>query len=562
MVGTDSHILNRLATLSPRSSVPQSLLDVEPFLERDPETLAAAADGFGLVVGLCVAIVAFALGNPMALIVALGAGYGTSVLVRGGAIAVANARRSRTLGKAPTMVSRAVLRMRITPATEEAADFAAKTEGRLGDRLRYHVRRARGTPVSGIGSFADAWRGRFPALYRSLTLVEAASNAPDGERDRTLDRAMDTVLGGTRDRATEAAESLRGPATAVYAFGVLLPLALVSVLPAAGAAGVEATLPLIVVLYDLILPVGLLCVSVWLLANRPVAFPPVSPDSSVPRRWLLCVVVGGVSAATAGVASRVVFSGWTVPIAAAGFGTGVTLLVRYQPVVAVRKRTRTLDASLPDALYLIGRRVSEGIAVEQAIADAAEELNGIAGETFETAARRQRQLRIGVESAFLDEYGALEGLPSQRAESASRLLAMAARAGAPAGRALVDTADHLDELQQVETEARRELGQVTSTLSNTAAFFGPLVGGATVALADSVGTTESIGGSAPETAGLGLAVGVYVLLMAALLIALSTGLQRGVDRATVGYRTGGALCTATVTYLLAFSATAAVSGGL
>ncbi len=562
MTSTDSHVLDQLATLSPRSSVPKSLLDVKPFLESDPETFAAAADGLGIVVGLCFAVTALALGNPAALIIALGAGYGTSVLVRGGGVAVANARRSRTLGKAPTVVSRAVLRMRITPATEEAADFAAQTDCRLGDRLRHHVQRSRGTPVSGLGSFADAWRERFPAFYRSLTLVEAASNAPDGERDRTLDRAMETILDGTRDRATEAAESLRGPATAVYAFGVLLPLALVSVLPAAGAAGVEATLPLIIVLYDIILPAGLLCVSVWLLANRPVAFPPVSPDSAVARRWLLCVIAGAFAAVVAGIAAWAVFSQWTVPIAAAGFGVGVSLLVRYHPVVAVRKRTRKLDASLPDALYLVGRRVSEGISVERAIADAADELEGIAGETFETAARRQRQLRIGVELAFVDEYGALEGLPSQRAESASRLLGMAAQAGAPAGRALVDTADHLDELQRVEKEARRELGRVTSTLSNTAAFFGPLVGGATVALADSVGTTESIGGSAPETSGLGLAVGVYILLMAALLIGLSTGLQRGIDRATVGYRTGGALCTATVTYLVAVSATAAVSGGL
>jgi hypothetical protein len=139
---------------------------------------------------------------------------------------------------------------------------------------------------------------------------------------------------------------------------------------------------------------------------------------------------------------------------------------------------------------------------------------------------------------------------------------MAAGAGPPAGRALIETADHLDELQRVEREARRSLGRVTSTLSNTAAFFGPLVGGATVALADSVGTTEALDGSTPETAGLGLAIGVYVLLLSVILTGIATGLQRGLDRATVGYRVGAALCTATVTYLVAVTVTAAVSGGL
>jgi hypothetical protein len=562
MARAHSTAIRWLAALSPRSSTPDALLQAAPFLDGNPETLGKAADGVGIVLGTGACVLAGVLQQPSLLVIALGVGIGSLLLVRRGIIAVASARRSRTLGKAPTVVSRAVLRLRITPAIEEAAAFAARTDGRLGDRLAHHVRRSRGTPVSGLGAFAESWRQRFPALYRSLALVEAAANAPSGERERTLDRSMETILDGTRDRATDAAESLRGPATAIYAFGVLLPLALVSVLPAAGAAGVEATLPLVVAVYDLVLPAGLVCTSGWLLANRPVAFPPASANSTSRKRWLLACAVGVLAATGSAIAAWQAFPRWTIPIAAVGFGAGTTLLVRYHPVVVVRKRTDTLDASLPDALYLVGRRVSEGIAVEQAVADAAGELDGIAGETFETAARRQRQLRIDIETAFVGTHGALEGLPSQRAESAARLLGMAGRAGAPAGRALVETADHLDELQRVETEARRELGRVTATLSNTAAFFGPLVGGATVALSDSVGTTDALGGGAPETAALGLAIGAYVLLLAAILIGLSTGLQRGIDRATVGYRIGGALCAAAATYILAVTATGFVTGGL
>lgn len=557
-----SRLLGEVAELSPRSSPPDAIRTVEPFLNEDSRTLSAATDGVGIVVGGVVAAVAIATGEPSLFVVAVGGGYGAAMFARGGVLAVANARRSRTLGTAPTLVSRAVLRMRITPTAEEAAGFAAGTDGRLGNRLADHVGRARGTPNSGLGSFAESWRKRFPALYRSLTLVEAASNAPAGERDRTLDRAMDTILDGTRDRAREAANALRGPSTAVYAFGVLLPLALVSVLPAAGAAGVDATLPAIVAVYDFILPIGLVCTSGWLLANRPVAFPPIPVDSEVATHPALYVGTSIVVGAGSAAASHFLLPEWTVPLATVGVGVGVALIVRHRPIVAVRERAEELEATLSDALYLVGRRVSEGIAVEQAVADSAGELDGIAGETFEAAAKRQRQLRIGVEAAFIGEYGALEDLPSQRAESAARLLGMAAGAGTPAGRALVETADHLDELRRVERDARQDLSRVTSTLSNTAAFFGPLVGGATVALADSVGATDALGGSSPETASLGIAVGVYVLLMAAILTGLSTGLQHGIDRATVGYRIGIALCTATVTYLVAVSVTSAVSGGL
>jgi hypothetical protein len=552
-----------LARLSPRETAPAGLREVAQFLDRPPSDLAAAADAVGLLVGTPLVVVALLVGRPSLLLVAAGAGYGATVLVRGGVIAAASARRSRALGTAPALVGRAVLRARVEPTAEAAAAFAAGTEGRLGDRLAEHVRRARGTPRSGLATFADAWREGFPALHRALTLVAAAAAGPADERDRSLDRAMDAVLDGTRDRASEAADGLRGPATALYAFGVLLPLALVGVLPAAGAAGFELTLPAVVAVYDIALPAALLCASGWLLARRPVAFPPAAVDERhTPEHPWLPVVAGLLAAGVAATLAGLVLPQWTRPVAAAGSGAGVALVVRFRPVVSVRERADELDAALPDALYLVGRRVADGVAVERAVADAADELDGVAGEVFEAAARRQRQLRVGVEPAFAGEYGALDGVPSRRAEAAARLLGVAASAGPPAGRALVETADHLEALRRVEAEARRDLGRVTSTLGNTAAFFGPLVGGATVALAARVASAESLEGGGLPVADLGLAVGAYVLLLAVVLAALSVGLSRGLDRATVGHRVGGALCAATVTYLVAFRAAATAAGGL
>jgi hypothetical protein len=553
-------VTGTLAGLSPRRSVPDSLRGVEPFLDRPPAAVAAVADAAGLAVGWWVGVAALLAGRPAMLLVAPCAGYGATVSVRGGVLAAVNVRRSRALGTAPALVGRAVLRSQIEPTPERAAAFAADTEGRLGDRLGERVRRARGTPRSGLGEFAAAWRDSFPALHRALTLVAAAAEAPPAERDRALDRAMDAVLDGTRERAADATDALRGPATAVYAFGVLLPLALVGVLPAAAAAGLEATLPAVVAVYDFLLPVALIAASGWLLARRPVAFPPTRVDRD-DSRWP--PVVAGLAAAAGGATLvGVTLPQWTCPVAAVGFGAGVALLVRYRPVVADRERADALDAALPDALYLVGRRVADGVAVERAIVDAGRELDGVAGTVFEAAARRQRQLRVDVESAFAGEYGALEGVPSRRADGAVRLLGVAASAGPPAGRALVETADHLDALRRVEAEARRDLGRVTSTLGNTAAFFGPLVGGATVALAEGVGAAGGIDGGAPATSNLGLAVGGYVLVLAVVLTALSVGLDRGLDRATVGYRVGGALCAATVTYLVAFRVAASATGGL
>ncbi|MFD1595390.1 hypothetical protein ACFR97_07505 [Haloplanus litoreus] len=162
-------------------------------------------------------------------------------------------------------------------------------------------------------------------------------------------------------------------------------------------------------------------------------------------------------------------------------------------------------------------------------------------------------------AAFRGDGGPLAALPSSRAEGMAALFGLAATEGEPAGDALIATAEHVEELRRVERESRRELRRVTDTLSNTAAVFAPLVGGATVALSARVagtgtgtGTGTGFGAEPLPTAALGIAVGAYVLWLAAALTVLSTGLTRGLDRTLVGYRVGAALCLATVAYLTAY----------
>jgi hypothetical protein len=174
------------------------------------------------------------------------------------------------------------------------------------------------------------------------------------------------------------------------------------------------------------------------------------------------------------------------------------------------------------------------------------------GEVLADAAHRQRRLGEDVERALLGPDGALSDVPSRRTRTAARTLGTATREGAPAGETIVAAGTHLDELSAVERETRRSLDEVTGTLSNTAAIFGPLVGGATVALAATMtgsGPLASIEG----IGGLGLAVGAYVLILAVVLTTLATGLSRGFDRSLVGYRAGLSLLAATATYLAAFA---------
>ncbi|MBX0321844.1 type II secretion system protein [Halomicroarcula sp. F13] len=465
----------------------------------------------------------------------------------------AQARRIRALGAAPSLVATLVLGLTLWPSTERATAFAAAADdGLLAERLDAQRRRACGTPRDGLGRFAEQWSDELPALAAAIHHVQRAAVAPPDERATALETARRRVLDGTRDEMAAFAADLRAPATGLYAFGVLLPLALVSLLPAATAAGVPVTPSLLVVTYGLVLPSVLVVASAWLLAQRPVAFPPAVVPRSHPDvpSTPAPAVAGGVAAAAGGwVAGTFVAPGWGPPLAALGVGTGTALVIHYRPVRDVRGYVTDIEADVPDVLTAIGRRVDRGQSVEAALAAAVDVTPAPLCDRLAETLDRQQTLCVGIEEAFCGEYGTLRTVPSPRLRRAAVLLDAAADVGPPAGETITTMGEHLADLSAVERETRCDLAQVTGTLSNTAALFGPLVGGATVALAGTMGSGGPI--EAVSAAVLGPVVGWYCLVLAAVLTALSTGLRRGLDRALVGYRVGLALCSATATYLAA-----------
>ena len=518
-----------------------------------PEAVVRAGYVVGVLVTAVTAVCVLALVGSVATPVSLLGGLLAVHIVHTTPHVSAQLRTTAALGDAPALVSRAVLRMRLTPTPEQAAVFAAEAgDGLLAVRLGEHVRRAEHTGESALDRFGVAWREEFPPLARAVTLVGAASRVPAAERPQVLERALETVLEGTREGMRAFAAGIRGPTTALYAFGVLLPTALVALLPAAGAAGVGVT-PLSVVFgYNLLLPAILVGAAGWMLSQRPVAFPPpdvsAHPDADPARGALLAGPLVGIAA---WLTTAQALPAWGPPVAAIGLGSGVTLWLYYRPVVAVYDEIRVAERELPGALSLVGRRVADGRAVETAIAETAPELDGPMKPVFADCVRRQRQLQVGVHEALFGQHGALSRLPSQQIRGSMALLAVAAHEGRPAGEALLTLADHVDSVRRIQRDVHHDLAYICRTLSSTAMLFGPLVAGATVALAEGM-TGETFGGDAVSLAWLGGPVGLYVLVLAVVLTALATGLRRGLDRPLVCYRIGRALTGGTLSYLCAF----------
>ena len=567
-----------------------AFLGWESSVERVVEGGYRAGVGAGL---LCVLALSLAVGPVPGALAGLVGGLAVTHAVHRAPVWLAELRRTRALGAAPGLVGRLVLRMRLDPSAERAVRFAARTgDGPLADGLARHERGSADGPTSGLRAFAREWRPWFPAIDRAAALIRTAASAPAERRGRCLDRALDATIAGTTDRLAAFVGDVRAPVSALYAFGVLLPLALVALLPAAAASGVPIGASAVAGVYLGVLPVGLLAASAWLLSRRPVAFAPPSIDDDhpdVPGRTWHAVAVGVTAGGVAAVVTTRWVAGWAAPVAGVGVGSGSALFVGVRRRRAALTAVRAVERGLPDAMTVVGGDVAEGVAVETAIANAGERLDDATGELFERAGRRSESLRVDVREAFLGRGGPAVSVPSPRVRGAVALLAVAAREGRPAGDVLLELADQLEELRALETDARRQLATVTGTLTNTAAVFAPLVGGATVALATGIdtvdagglgagadaigfggaggaGTTGAAGGSAEASRGtgaipvpvLGRVIGAYVLILAALLTALATGLERGFDRTLVTYRVGIALPTATATYLVAFAGAGAL----
>lgn len=567
---TPERLYRRLAALWPRRAegteqLRRSLVVLD--WEITASTVGRAGYGAGVFVGAVTMLLAVAVPARFRLPALLGAvalGLFVAHAVQTVPQLLATARRTRALGAAPDLVSRLVLRMRLEPTPEAAAAFAADSGDRmLTDSLARHVRAVRGSPQSGLASFGDTWADSFPALRRSVSLLLAAGTAPDADRERLLDRALTVVFDGTRDQMQAFASRIRAPVTALYAFGVLLPTALVALLPAASAAGLPVTLLSVVVIYDLLVPAVIATAAVRLLTDRPVAFPPpnlTTAHPSVPDkmrgipRWFVVFVAATSTAGGGWLLAPLLFPSWAQPISALGFGVGTWLWLWYRPVIDSYERLREAEEALPDALELVGRRVANGRAVETAVPQAAAELDGPLGQILADGATRQRQLQVSIHDAFLADERTLAALPSQRLRESVSLLSLAAAEGRPAGEALLVLADHTDDLQRIEREARHNLAQVCRTLRSTGAVFAPLVAGATVALADGIGGEGHLPGGEQSLPWLGSTVGVYVLVLAVVLVTLATGLTRGLDRSLVGYRVGQALVAATGAFLCSYLA--------
>ncbi len=451
----------------------------------------------------------------------------------------------KATGEAPMLVGYLTMAMKITPNLERAASFASEQlDGRMGRELKEKISeghlRLHSSADEGLSKFAKRWERACPELDRSIYLIRSSANERTKDsRTRTLNRALHLVLQGARERMRDFASSIYLPTLMIYSMGVLLPLVFVVILPVLSVIDIHVGLAHILILYCFLLPVLVYMLSNHVLSKRPATFqPPKVPFQPNQLRALLVAVAISIPLPALSLSlnappdASVLAGLW-------GAVLGIVAYLYLTSAHAFRQREELvqMEGEFCDALVQLGNRISEGRPAEDALEHVAETMHeSKLGKVFKEASANVRLGGMGLRAALFDEgRGALRLVHSGMIRGTLKMLVdLIERSTRAAGDAILQTAEHLRELKGTETELKRSMGEVVTSMRSVALFFAPFVTSVAARmqglLSSKTALTGFLGSAEVSPSAFLLVLGVYIVLLTAILINYTVEIELGDDR--------------------------------
>jgi Flp pilus assembly protein TadB len=523
-----------------------------------------------------------------------------------------------SLGDIPEILSYIIMSMKLVPNLEHAVLFAARNSERplAADlkKLTWDLNlRIYSSMDDALLSFADLWGRNSEYFKRSLHLIKSSTAEPDeAQRVITLNRALDISLEGTESLMEAFAEKLKTPSYVLYSIFILIPLALVALLPAVTVVGMKPEITDLVLLYDFVFPLLAAGYSEYILMQRPVAFAPkqipdTHPDlADIRQRKRVAILTGVLVCAMiaplgylllalgnpGGIVSTTPLEGYLLPalplVVGGTAGLSVYLYFSSHPYKKIKDRIKQMEQEFADSLFVLGRRISEGKAPEEAFAHTARTMEGSKiGEAYEEISMNLLSMRTNLKDAVFDEeFGAFRHVYSERIRNTMLLFTESVHKNhEAAGASIIKLADHLKELSAVEERIKHSLYDVTSTMRTTAAIFAPLIAGITLALSEVITkilnqvaervsrvpadlsgmpveiSPENFSQSIPPDQFM-LAIGVYIVLVSAILTRFAGAIEYGGDRTQLKYDLACMLPVTVIIFAVSAAASRVVFGGL
>ena len=508
-----------------------------------------------------------------------------------------------SLGDIPEVLSYLVMYLKLIPNLENSVKFAASESTTIlaGDLRKLvwdlEIRVHHGIDDA-ITHFATQWGQWSEYFKRSLHLLRSSIQERDeASRIITLDRALDVSLEGTKETMNQFVNRLHQPTVMLYSLGIMIPLSLVAMLPAAGLVGMHITIFQVFFIYDILLPLFVFLYTRKILLSRPATFnPPCIPTShpalcNINKRRRFCfAVLAGFLVSIPGVffiLLPIIFPRGSsdhflhffidshginsfLPVTLFfiwGIGTTVSLycLSVYRPHKKIRDSIKQMEHEFSDALFILGKRISEEKSPEESFLYTAKTMEGSQiAEVFRQTSYNLTAMHINFHDAlFSDEFGSLQNVHSDRIKAILRLFVEGTQKSQQAVSAsLIRIADHLKQLQEVEHKIKDMLYELTSTIQTTVTLFAPLIAGVTLSITTLISTIlsslnnhlsiDSITERSPSFSGISNAftienirpeyfvfvIGIYLIQLVILLTRFTNGINEGDDKATYMYTLG------------------------
>jgi len=489
---------------------------------------------------------------------------------------VSNRMKVRTIGRTPEAINFLSMSMRVTPSLNRAIEFTAKNmDEPLGTGFKtvlWNVMMRKFHSIEdSFNAFAlecGDWNEDFK---RGLYLIKAAGLERSKEGlNRTLDKANELVIEGTKERIGTYVSSLSGPTTILFAMGVLFPMLIGAMLPilsisspsslsSYGEVSTSTTPPPTIevgALMILIIPFLTFVFSWNILGKRPGTYR--APDNS-----RIGLITFQDIAVVSSILAIVLLLGHSLsnvillPMMVMVFGISLGLLVfrRAKPLKKRRNQVWDLEKVFPDALFQLGNHISDGEPLETALGKVGRSMIGTeVGTLFLDIEKRMRFTREPLTTILFGDEGLLKGSPSPLIKGTMQtVIEVVQKDSRNAGQTIVNISTYLRDLKRMEHDIQTSIRSITDMARGTALVFSPLVMGITcglyVLLGDSFSSME-LGFSMIQPEHFILIIGIYLALTVAIILYFTTGMMYGQDNVQFAYELGYGLPMASIIFFL------------
>lgn len=409
-----------------------------------------------------------------------------------------------------------VIYMRTSPQMEGAVRFAAKN---LSGPLAYDLRkvlwdvetRKFETIQEAITDYLGRWE-KNKEFAEAIQLMSTSLEQSEGKRYQMLDEAINIILQGTEEKMKRYSQSLRTPVTVIYALGITLPILVLVLFPILMLMLSETINPaLLVIGYDVILPIAIFVVSYEVLRRRPIGYstpditlhPKYSPMGKIKLiimgkeklmpLWPVCIIVSAPIVAV-GVLVMLLDSspvgfinllGSIIVVWGMGIGLAVVFMMESRTKIGLRSQVKKIQDEFSEALFQLGNRLALGNPMERAMEQTIEKSSGLTiSELFRKALNNIKKCNLALEAALFDKkFGAVWEYPSKLVINVMRIIMESAKKGVKnAAVSAISISRYVKQIHSIEESLIEMLSESTASMRVLGLFIGPLIAGVTVTM--------------------------------------------------------------------------------